>query len=89
MALNPPRMFYTGSQVRYPRTDSAFNKARIQHTIEDPRGFAAYCIVVFVAGFRVGSGQTSLPLWSRGSDTTGVAPPLPHPKPMNARSTLT
>ncbi|MFZ2289918.1 MAG: aspartate kinase [Halopseudomonas yangmingensis] len=69
-----PAVSYTGSQVRI-LTDSAFNKARIQH-IDDAniRADLDAGKVVIVAGFQGVDEQGNITTLGRGgSDTTGVA----------------
>lgn len=73
-AIDVPAVSYTGSQVRIV-TDSAHNKARIQH-IDDAsiRGELAAGKVVIVAGFQGVDEQGNITTLGRGgSDTTGVA----------------
>lgn len=73
-AIGVPAVSYTGSQVRIV-TDSAHNKARIQH-IDDAsiRGELAAGKVVIVAGFQGVDEQGNITTLGRGgSDTTGVA----------------
>lgn len=73
-AIDVPAVSYTGSQVRIV-TDSAHNKARIQH-IDDAniRAELAAGKVVIVAGFQGVDEQGNITTLGRGgSDTTGVA----------------
>ncbi len=73
-SLGVPAVSYTGAQVRIV-TDSAFNKARIQH-IDDQRIRADLGDgkVVIVAGFQgVDEAGNITTLGRGGSDTTGVA----------------
>jgi aspartate kinase len=73
-AIDVPAVSYTGAQVRIV-TDSAHNKARIQH-IDDVniRGELAAGKVVIVAGFQGVDEQGNITTLGRGgSDTTGVA----------------
>lgn len=73
-SLDVPAVSYTGAQVRIV-TDSAFNKARIQH-IDDQRIRADLAAgkVVIVAGFQGVDEQGNITTLGRGgSDTTGVA----------------
>ncbi len=73
-AIDVPAVSYTGSQVRIV-TDSAHNKARIQH-IDDAniRGELAAGKVVIVAGFQGVDEHGNITTLGRGgSDTTGVA----------------
>lgn len=73
-AIDVPAVSYTGSQVRIV-TDSAHNKARIQH-IDDAniRTELAAGKVVIVAGFQGVDEQGNITTLGRGgSDTTGVA----------------
>ncbi|WP_304639716.1 aspartate kinase [Pseudomonas sp.] len=73
-AIDVPAVSYTGPQVRIV-TDSAFNKARIQH-IDDQRIRADLAAgkVVIVAGFQGVDEQGNITTLGRGgSDTTGVA----------------
>ncbi|WP_339847409.1 aspartate kinase [uncultured Halopseudomonas sp.] len=73
-AIDVPAVSYTGAQVRIV-TDSAHNKARIQH-IDDAniRGELAAGKVVIVAGFQGVDEQGNITTLGRGgSDTTGVA----------------
>lgn len=73
-AIDVPAVSYTGSQVRIV-TDSAHNKARIQH-IDDAniRAELAAGKVVIVAGFQGVDEKGNITTLGRGgSDTTGVA----------------
>ncbi|WP_022963268.1 aspartate kinase [Halopseudomonas pelagia] len=73
-AIDVPAVSYTGSQVRIV-TDSAHNKARIQH-IDDANIRAELTAgkVVIVAGFQGVDEQGNITTLGRGgSDTTGVA----------------
>lgn len=73
-AIDVPAVSYTGAQVRIV-TDSAHNKARIQH-IDDAniRAQLAAGKVVIVAGFQGVDEQGNITTLGRGgSDTTGVA----------------
>jgi len=73
-AIDVPAVSYTGSQLRIV-TDSAHNKARIQH-IDDAniRAELAAGKVVIVAGFQGVDEQGNITTLGRGgSDTTGVA----------------
>ncbi|PCC99823.1 aspartate kinase [Halopseudomonas pelagia] len=73
-AIDVPAVSYTGSQVRIV-TDSAYNKARIQH-IDDAniRAELEAGKVVIVAGFQGVDEQGNITTLGRGgSDTTGVA----------------
>jgi len=69
-----PARSYTGSQVQI-RTDSAFNKARIQHIdYENVKADLATGKVVIVAGFQGVDDDGNITTLGRGgSDTTGVA----------------
>jgi aspartate kinase len=73
-AIDVPAVSYTGSQVRIV-TDSAHNKARIQHIdAANIRAELAAGKVVIVAGFQGVDEQGNITTLGRGgSDTTGVA----------------